>query len=121
MLKTETKNVERLFEIHTSGNLGGSLWALKCSRAGASIFGYGPHNAAMWKCLGGPGGGPGAEPRVVALTPEASGYFSGWWLARRRRCTVTGSMARPRYIRTRRRVFSPWAAWPFTGHRSRPL
>ena len=47
-------------------------------RGGASIFGYGPHNAAMWKsCSKGTRAEPGAEPRVVALTPEASGYFSG--------------------------------------------
>ena len=50
MLRTETKNVERLVEHPHVRPPRRLLWALNCSRAGASIFGYGPHSAAMWKC-----------------------------------------------------------------------
>jgi hypothetical protein len=71
----------------------------------------------------GPGQSPEAEPQVAALTPEASGYFSGLM------ADAGGRYVLPLPARWRGRVISgsgiafsaPWAAWPFTGDRSRQL
>ena len=122
MLKTETKPVERLFE-------NPDVKQPRRLPVGAELLrGRGVHFRvwASQRCHvevvleGGPGQRPGAEPRVVALTPEASGYFSGLVAgadagtllplpARWRGCVISGpGVAFP----------APWAAWPFTGHRS---
>ena len=79
MLRTETKTVERLFK-------NPDVKHPRRLPVGAELLpGRGVH-FRVWASQrrhvevvleGGPGQRPGAEPRVVALTPEASGYFSG--------------------------------------------